>query len=83
MGDFDYLLLDKWPTDQLTDLRETERNHKNYPICDAIRDVLDGRGSFVIDTADGQVIYHMGTDWAGKRKEFLKNIVEIDLKFRK
>jgi cysteinyl-tRNA synthetase len=70
-------------TDELTDIREIEHAHKNYTVSDAIRSELDKRGSFCIDTAKGQVVYHMGNQWANKRKEFLKNIKEIDLKFMK
>jgi 23S rRNA A2030 N6-methylase RlmJ len=69
-------------TDELTAIREVEHAHKNYALSDAIRAELDKRGSFVIDTAKGQVVYHMGEKWANKRTEFLKNIKQIDLNFK-
>ena len=70
-------------TDELTAIREVEHAHKNYALSDAIRAELDTRGSFCIDTAKGQVVYHMGNQWSNKRQEFLKKIKEIDLTFKK
>ena len=70
-------------TDELVDIREVERLHNNYEATDAIRNELDSRGSFVVDTANGQVIYHMGSQWSNKRKEFLKDIRDIDAKFKR
>jgi len=69
-------------TDELTAIREIEHAHKNYALSDAIRSELDKRGSFVIDTSKGQIVYHMSLKWANKRKEFLKQIKQIDLNFK-
>lgn len=68
-------------TDELIDIREIEYKHKNYLATDAIRIELDSRGSFVMDTPNGQVIYHMGIDWANNRTELILNIKSINENF--
>jgi len=77
------MLFKEMLTDELTDLREVEHSHRNYELSDLIRDELDSRGSFVIDTAKGQEVYHMGIEWSGRRKDFLKDIKNIDQKFKR
>lgn len=68
-------------TDELTDIRENEYKLRNFKITDAIRDELDSRGSFCIDTPDGQEVYHMGEKWFNKRKEFMKDFKSIRDRF--
>ena len=45
-------------TDELVFHREKARKHKNYRLSDLIRNELDKRGTYIMDTAEGQVIYH-------------------------
>ena len=68
-------------TDELTSIREVEHSFRNYKITDAIRLELDSRGTFCIDTPKGQDIYHMGNEWKNKRKEFMADIKNIQLRF--
>lgn len=68
-------------TDELTYIREVEYRYRNFNVTDEIRNILDDRGSFCIDTTDGQEVYHMGQDWAGKRKEFMKDFKNIRDRF--
>lgn len=77
MDEFD--MIDEFLTDELCALRELARASGLYTVSDHVRNILDSRGSFVIDTKDGQVVYHMGNGW--DRPKFLKNIKEIDLEF--
>lgn len=68
-------------TDELTDIREVEYRYRNFNVTDEIRNILDSRGSFCIDTPDGQEVYHMGEGWTGKRKEFMKDFKNIRDRF--
>ena len=44
--------------DELVHLREVARANKDWKTSDAIRDELASRGSFVVDTKDGQEVTH-------------------------
>lgn len=57
-----------WPsilTDELCYLRQQARAAKNWKVSDEIREELERRGSFVVDTKDGQEVHHT----IGKTKE--------------
>lgn len=69
-------------TDELTEIREQEYKHRNFKLTDLIRNELDRRGSFVIDTNEGQIVYHMGEKWANRRYDFLKDIKNINQRFK-
>lgn len=69
-------------TDELVEFRIRAREMQIWNISDIIRNVLDSRGSFVMDTSDGQVVYHMGQQWGNKRVEFIKQFINIDLQFK-
>lgn len=68
-------------TDELTDMREIARLNKDFKTSDLIRDELDSRGSFCMDTPNGQVVYHMGEGYT--REYMIKNIRDIDQKFKR
>ena len=67
-------------TDELTDMRASVRSRKLYSLSDLMRDELDSRGSFCIDTKDDQIVYHLGKGYT--REYLLKNIKDIDNKFK-
>ena len=68
-------------TDELVYLRELARQNKNFKESDLIRNILDERGSFVFDTANGQVVYHLGKGYT--RESVQKNIEYINMCFNK
>jgi len=68
-------------TDELTDMRISARENRDFRTSDLIRNELDSRGSFAIDSKDGQVVYHLGKGYT--RESVLANIRDIDLKFRR
>lgn len=68
-------------TDELVYLREIARQDKDFQKSDEIRNILDSRGSFVFDTKDGQVVYHLGIEYT--RYYVNKNLDLIDKSFLK
>lgn len=68
-------------TDELTDIREKARAYKNFKLSDEIRIELDSRGSFCIDTKQGQEVYHMGDGWT--RKRLIAEIKDVNAKFKR
>lgn len=68
-------------TDELVYLREIARQDKDFKKSDEIRNILDSRGSFVFDTKDGQVVYHLGIEYT--RDYVSKNLDLIDKYFLK
>lgn len=44
--------------DELIEYRKRAREERNWKLADRIRNYLDRKHSFVIDTEQGQVVYH-------------------------
>lgn len=59
--------------DELVNLRQEARVEKNWKLSDEIRTYLDSRHAFIIDTNDGQVIYHRSN---GTREELIVQLKE-------
>lgn len=68
-------------TDELVAIREHARIDKNFLLSDQIRIELDSRGSIVIDTEDGQTVYHLGEGY--DRAYLISNLKDIDNKFKR
>lgn len=59
-------------TEHLLQHREEARNAKNWQQSDEIRDELDKRGVFIIDTKNGYETYYR----PGTRKQLLEDIAK-------
>lgn len=66
-------------TDKLIAMRHIARELKNFRLSDLIRNELDSRNCFVIDTDKGQSVFHLIHPMS--RAEFLTNIKDIMLSF--
>jgi len=65
--------------DELTHIREEAREQKDWKLSDQIRDYLDSKNVFCVDTADGQVVYHLPPPLLS-REDALKKVSNMNFK---
>lgn len=55
---YDLSRLDQYYIDELIDIRRKAREAKMWDISDKIRNYLDSKSVIIMDTKEGQVVYH-------------------------
>ncbi len=72
-------MFDNYYIDQLTHMRECARNENDWVLSDQIRDYLDTKNVFCVDSSEGQVVYHLPEPLTS-RKEALKKVENMNFK---
>lgn len=72
-------MFDNYYIDRLTDMRQEARDKKDWALSDQIRDYLDKKNVFCVDSKEGQIVYHLPLPIL-TREQALKKVQELIFK---
>jgi hypothetical protein len=70
-------------TEELIEIREKARKEKNWQLSDSIRDELDIRLSFLFDTPEGWLVYHLNEKYFSKKPANMTNRQYVELRIKR
>ena len=69
--------------DELINIRNHQKNLKNWKICDDIRAYLDEKLVFIFDTKWGQEVYFLCKNESNTKREQVENSIKQEIRAEK